>query len=140
MREIKFRYTFQHGETGRIASTIRDLEDEGPYLDFPSHKWTLIGRDQYIGRKDKNGKEIYEGHIVKDINKIGIWKVIYFAPGFELRCLSDIPPACQIKGQYRKSLKGASGRLSRGAELEIIGTIYENPSLLKKATHEKAPV
>ena len=73
---------------------------------------------QYTGLKDKNGKEIYEGDIVK-------WKQIV-GP--------DIVREVQnIKGfhEMRGAALYASFPQINPAFCEVIGNIYENPEMLK---------
>ena len=64
--EIKFRITYQHGETGRITQRDIELGQPIPHL---GKDWEIIGKDQYTGLKDKNGKEIHEGDVVDYLKK-----------------------------------------------------------------------
>ena len=78
---------------------------------------------QYTGLKDKNGKEIYEGDIVKYYDSYQMWllaSVIY-----EDGCFSIKHPSWDDDILLRDFV----GEEMEG--IEVIGNIYENPELLE---------
>lgn len=128
-REIKFRIwhnnEMYHRHDKKGNTIIRNggyviLEQPSP---MPLFSGELIGLDgavlmQYIGLKDKNEKEIYEGDIVEIADE---YFKIYFnerSAGFQLDKL----------GMHQGGNEFISNVIN---ELEVIGNIYENPELLK---------
>ena len=118
-REIKFRAWNKKKNIMMEPShnVLIDSYDGCPHFSFgynepmPEPNWILM---QYTGLKDKNGKEIYEGDVVKDgsVNRVIEWsshrgnRVVGYFAAFTI---IDNPDEC----------------------LEIIGNRYENPELLK---------
>ncbi|EPC46338.1 putative uncharacterized protein [Lacticaseibacillus paracasei NRIC 1981] len=122
-REIKFRAYSSHNHKMYPVSNIE--------WDIDGHIWVtaddgkngieLIDEEahlmQYTGLHDKNGREIYEGDVVK--NEYGkVMEVQY-----------DPRSAAFGVGDYY------FGTIGSGKTLEVIGNIFENPELLE-AQHE----
>ena len=82
---------------------------------------------QYTGLKDKNGKEIYEGDILKTDKFIGVIEYNDIVAAFVVK-IND-----STDNYYHWSFLN-EGDITRNSQLqytEKIGNIYENPELLE---------
>ena len=126
MREYKFRgKRIDNGEWvyGYYFIEERDIEDGIIWRDIPQIQQRygdhfqyfdvdLATVGQYTGLHDKNGREIYEGDIVKDCDTGTIKTVLWHKSCFVLR---------DTKGFYQWTYYEN--------EHEVIGNIYDNPEL-----------
>jgi len=129
MREIKFRAyhkkeeRFYYFDLETCTKTIyvgyyhpitseKDCELDDPNL--------YSEKQLYTGLKDKNGKEIYGGDIVKTDEAGWVAQVIYSRDDFMCIGLDE---------------KGFSA-MCNWEEFEVIGNIYENPNLLDQRGKE----
>ncbi len=119
MREVKFRGWLNAGEFSgwRYGYLTRKYNPDGEtltyYIEDENYKaWEVVPESigEFTGLYDQNGKEIYEGDIVKDpwntcrevFLRLGCWFVSLYK---ELGYIDDI---------------------------EIVGNAFENPKLLNK--------
>ncbi|HAA0287223.1 TPA_asm: hypothetical protein GHG24_10870 [Listeria monocytogenes] len=146
MREIEFRGKAIHPNSleqivgswaygGIFENKIisRNLDMDSHYHGFISEiEIDLKTIGKYTGLKDKNGKKIFEGDIVKvtgdeDCEFTSI--VEYFGegdyPAFDMTAPEDY---------YFESNKFSEILMSSSYELEVIGNIHENPELMGEAT------
>ena len=106
------------GPTYRFRPNANDFIQ--PYLNeerLEDYDSPLIGM-QYTGLKDKNGKEIYEGDILKETGKYSFILEVFY---------SDLDNAFMVWNKYLQRVN-LGGYYSE--DVEVIGNKFENPELL----------
>ena len=104
----------KNGNRPMITADILEEIDESIYPEW----WVVVepkSVGQYTGLKDKNGREIYEGDIVRHATDEGVYKVIFEDGGFYVKNLFEYD--FQTINEY---------------PLEIIGNIFEHKDLLEE--------
>ena len=114
MREIKFRAWNPYQKCMEdIGEHMYWFEETG--IDKISESNYII--IQYIGLKDKNGVEIYEGYILK--RKYPLSKYFYY-------------DNIEVKRDDWKLFWEIEGANPEYNDYEVVGNIFENPELLEK--------
>ena len=147
VREIKFR-AYRKGIM--MYFTFKDIHSTKSYNGWSNYIFKGDGEDrkgidivddndvvvmQYTGLKDKNGKGIYEGDIVK------VYTWVSDGPDSYKNCIGkgviELYQGKYVIKEYQ-TIHGLSDYFWDGGNdlLEIIGNKYENPELLKEGAND----
>ena len=127
MREIKFRAWYKYGKKmvdlykiTPLAVADHNGTMDGLFLPFDNNMILM----QYTGLIDKNGKEIYEGDVVR---------AIY--PNIPIDEYVDLDQTFVVEWENRYPNNSFLGyNLGLFDSIEIIGNIWENPGLISQKT------
>ena len=129
MRTIKYRMWDKVEKEMIEWSELRKLHASLSYIE-ESERLDARILMQYTGLKDKNGKEIYEGDIVRGVFRKGVigkaditlGEIRFYAPSFYICPHNESKFIMPFNDNIL---------VEKNTCYEIIGNIYENPELLK---------
>jgi uncharacterized phage protein (TIGR01671 family) len=121
-REIKFQVWDKDAKQMWTWGDINIADKEGVMCFLDMLQQDQFIKRQFTGLRDKNGKEIYEGDIIRAKNGVQIGTVIWVESDckYVVRWTKDNP----TKMVYDSNMSSAQW-------CEVIGNIYENPELLQ---------
>lgn len=133
MREIKFRGRSVHTDDWCYGSFVNnpdepticgfDIWADGD-SDWREEKVEPHTVGQYTGLCDQNGKEIYEGDVVRIDGSICIISWHDYLAQFYLALPEDRPP-------HYNDAKASVFEMMKHYDIEVIGNVHDNPELLK---------
>jgi uncharacterized phage protein (TIGR01671 family) len=126
-REIKFRITYKNFDTSVMRYQFISIGQTIPHL---GNEWIIKGEDQFTGLKDKNGKDICEGDVIRHgyVNHIGIFTEIGYIIYASDRAMFYV--AKKGREQFNDCAITTKTISGKGKIFEVIGNIYENSELL----------
>ncbi|MEH6439333.1 YopX family protein [Bacillus sp. JHAA] len=142
MREIKFRAYHTEKRDGQEFPRMLDWDellnnDEEELACYFKNEFSNVSPlMQYTGLKDKNGREIYEGDIVRNHrdNSNELLEVLWQEEVAE-HASDGIYWTKEVPGfRFKRIKRGLTTVFVAHVDLEVIGNIHQNPELLE-ASH-----
>lgn len=139
MREIKFRaWNYKINKMFKVGDKFGTTHDLDCVQYFKEGQSVVLL--QYTGLKDKDGKEIYEGDVIKQTFQNHYWLYEVKSLGGQFgntlfRMCFETSAYCDEEGcgyTYKpRKITPTRRSLIGGKDVEVIGNIYENPELLR---------
>lgn len=122
MREFKFR-GWNKGLNKMVEFEFLDIvtDSDGAWVNSGAGDTNVAACEimQFTGLHDKNGREIYEGDILRSDDG-GVAAVKY-----------EAPDSAEFTALYKAKGDGCWNALAFPNHAEVIGNVWENPQLLK---------